>query len=244
VQNDWHAVEVLRVMRDTCMIRWDWDGSEDEIWSSYVRPAQSSTKESESTATTADEHKSPIARAAAAISTPVQIPRASAAVAAASAWNEQLPFAVGARVEGRYGDEWFDAVVVSCDHKGVVGIKWDYNGSESSVDVSEVRAKSSPPPQAHSPSRSPPIEDSRRTNLPASAQHVRPAAAQTPEPRTRDYSHPSPLDGSKQAWSREEPAKVAFKPENIIRILELIPEDAPAEVRTYLQSLIPTTAAC
>jgi len=269
VQNDWHGVEVIRVMRDTCTIRWDWDGSQDEIWNSYVRPAPSAAKKSEVTAKTAETPAALAGASSAAASMPVQASVARvapaapvatpvAAPAASPAAEEQSPFAVGALVEGRYGHEWFDAVVVGFEQHGAVRIKWDYDGSESSMPVSELRAKSPPPPQAPSPSRPATVEErardavlrqtpeSRRSyDYPASAQPVQPAAAWTPEPRARDYTQPSPYDATKQAgraWAQEEPAKVSVKPENIRRILELIPTDAPAEVRSYLQSLLPATA--
>merc|ERR1740121_1815832 len=86
--------------------------------------------------------------------------------------------AVGAAVEGRYRDSWYEAAILQvADAKGNLRVKWDYDGSEGMLSASEVRiamkGERGAPPPLDSPAQ-------EAACPPSAAAAAAPLAARTP----------------------------------------------------------------
>lgn len=257
-QGAWHPVEVLEVKEgNLVLVKWDWDGSESEIWNHYCRRLPSSATAAPAAAAEVGAAKAapapaPAAPAAAAAAVKAAPPPPTAAAAPAPAGFKAAPpkltpqapapkpmprpvvaappaipsFSEGAAVEGRYGEEWYTAVVIHRAETpgGEVGVKWDYDGSESWLPPSDLRlqqgghtaaaVEEAPAPPPAMPVKAPPLK---------------------PPP-----GGPGPTLAPPRA---NKPPAATLEACDARRILELIPKDAPAEVRGYLESLLPAVAA-
>lgn len=234
---EWHPVEILKLVGEaTAEVRWEWDNSVSEIWNHYVRPTPKAAPFSPEQGGPEAQRSSPSSpppKAAAAV--PVAAPSPAAKAAPKAAPKAPGPLAgitVGAAVEGLYGTRWNTAVVIrAVDAQGNVRVKWDYDGSEATLSAEEVRKTGGD-------------EEVAGAGSPAAAKDN--SAATMPAPPARPLKMPPPAPPTTLSPPRAAPplqevtaATAAQRVKDVRRILGLIPIDAPAEVRSYLQTLLP-----
>lgn len=254
---EWYGVEVLSVEKEVSKIRWDWDKSDAEIWNHYLRPTEAAKAAKEaSAAPSAPAAPAQSAQPAQSVQPRLQEPQQGSppaqrqpllpaavgsrpmAVVPKPAPKAAPPQAaagpgVGAAVEGLYGggDAWYDGVVVQAEARGVLMVKWEYDGSETMLPVESVRPKDAPPAAAREevaatvaarPAKAPPSMGLMQEAAPKAAPKAALAAAKAAPSAAPAAARGGPMEAR-----------------DVMRILELVPQDAPAEVRVYLESLIP-----